>query len=269
MHNVTDFGKTHSGAVAALATTLCLGLGALGAGVGSAQAQGFGISGEIGFGARTRQQYFGAEDYGIGPRGRGSLEALTFGPISSGEPGVARVREGFGVRGAVRLVPGRSADDYSELTGLEDVPFSLELGLGVGYDAENFRVFADVRNGVIGHGAWVAEIGGDIIYRPTNTMTISAGPRAFFGSDDYANTYFGVTTTEAGASAFDAYDATGGLLSAGFEVRVDQRLNDDWSIQGELEVSEFLNAGADSPITQETTHAIFSLTLARRFSFGF
>lgn len=269
MHDLTDIGKTRRGGVAALTTTLCLGLGGMVTGVGSAQAQGFGVSGEIGFGARIRQQYFGAEDYGISPRGRGSLEALTFGPISSGEPGVARVREGFGVRGAVRLVPGRSTDDFSELTGLDDVPFSLELGLGLGYDAENFRVYADVRNGVIGHGAWVAEIGGDIIYRPTNTMTISAGPRAFFGSDDYASTYFGVTTAEAGLSAFDAFEASGGLLSAGFEVRVDQRLNDDWSIQGELEVSEFLNDAADNPITQETTHAIFSLTLARRFSFGF
>ena len=269
MDDVTDFGRPRNGGVAALAMGLCLGLGGMVSTAGPAQAQGFGISGEIGFGARIRQQYFGAEDYGISPRGRGSLEALTFGPISSGEPGVARVREGLGVRGAVRLVPGRSADDYSELTGLDDVPFSLELGLGVGYDAENFRAFADVRNGVIGHGAWVAEIGGDLIYRPTNTLTISAGPRAFFGSDDYASTYFGVTGAEAGASAFDAFDASGGLLSAGFEVRVDQRLNDDWSIQGELEVSEFLNAGADSPITQETTHAILSVTLARRFSFGF
>ncbi|OAN80754.1 hypothetical protein A8B78_10240 [Jannaschia sp. EhC01] len=251
---------------AGLAAALCLGAGAAPSVV---QAQGFGISGEIGFGARVRQQYFGAEDYGVSPRGRGSLEALTFGPISSGEPGVAGDPEGFGVRGAVRLVPGRSASDFSELAGLEDVPFSLELGMGVAYEMENARVFVDVRNGVIGHGAWVSEIGGDVIYRPTDRMTISAGPRLFFGSDDYANTYFGVTAAEAGASAFSAFDASGGLLSSGFEVRVDQRLNDDWSIRGELEYSRFLNDAGASPITQEADHAIFSLTLARRFSFGF
>lgn len=235
----------------------------------AAQAQGFGISGEIGFGGRVRQSYFGAEDYSISPRGRGSLEALTFGPISRGEPGVARDTEGFGLRGALRLVPGRSASDYAELAGLEDVPFSVEAGLGAAYETRNARLFADTRYGVIGHGAWVAELGGDVIYRPTNSMTISAGPRFFYGSDDYANTYFGVTAAEAGASAFNAFDASGGLLSAGFEVRVDQRLNDDWSIQGELELSRFVNDAGASPITQEADHAIFSLTLARRFSFGF
>lgn len=252
---------------AGLAMVLCLG--AVGAVPSAAQAQGFGISGEIGFGARVRQGYFGAEDYTIGPRGRGSLEAIRFGPISRGEPGVARDTEGFGFRGAFRLVPGRSASDFTELTGLEDVPFSVEVGLGVGYETQNARVFADARYGVIGHGAWVGEIGGDVIYRPTESMTISAGPRAFFGSGDYANTYFGVTTAEAGASTFSAFDASGGLLSAGFEVQIDQRLNDDWSIRGELELSRFLNDAGRSPITQETDHAILSVTLARRFSFGF
>lgn len=258
---------TRIGSVAAgLAAALCLSAGAA---PSTAQAQGFAISGEIGFGARVRPQYFGAEDYGIGPRGRGSLEALTFSPISRGEPGVARDTEGFGFRGAFRLVSGRSASDFSDLAGLEDVPFSVELGLGLGYETENARLFADARYGVIGHGAWVGEIGGDAIYRPSDRLTISAGPRLFFGSDDYANTYFGVTAAEAGASAFNAFDASGGLLSAGFEVQVDQRLNDDWSVRGELEVSRFINDAGSSPITQEADHAILSVTLARRFSFGF
>lgn len=257
-----------TGFFAGCVTALCL---ATGGGTTAAQAQGFGVSGEIGFGPRIRQTYFGSDEYGISPRGRGGLEALSFGPISSGTPGVPRTRDGFGIRGALRLVPGRSASDYSELTGLEDVPFSLEAGLGVAYEARNARLFADVRYGVIGHGAWVSEIGGDFIYRPTDSMTISAGPRFFFGSDTYANTYFGVTGAEAGASAFGAYSATGGLLSAGYELQVDQRINDDWSVRGELEISQFVNSAYTSPITQSGSapHAIFSLTLARRFSFGF
>lgn len=250
----------------------CLAMALAAAPIATAvQAQEFGISGEIGFGLRTRQEYFGAESYGIGPRGRGGLEALTYGPISSGTPGVARDTTGFGLRGAVRLVPGRSADDYSELTGLEDVDFSLEMGLGAAYEGQSYRVFADARYGVIGHGAWVSEVGADYIMRPTDTLEISVGPRLFFGSDDYASTYFGVTMAEAGASAFAAYAAQGGLLSMGLDMRVEQRLNENWSVRGDLEISEFVNAAADSPITEQGSarHAIFSVTLARRFSFGF
>lgn len=235
------------------------------------QAQEFGISGEIGFGLRTRQEYFGSEDYGIGPRGRGGLEALTFGPISTGTPGVERDTTGFGLRGAFRIVPGRSSDDFSELDGLDDVDFSVEMGLGAAYEAQSYRVFADARYGVIGHGAWVSEVGADYIMRPNDGLEISVGPRLFFGSEDYTNTYFGVTADEAAASAFSAFDADGGLLSMGLDMRVEQRLNEDWSVRGDLEVSEFVNAAADSPITQNGSarHAILSVTLARRFSFGF
>ncbi|ABD55740.1 MipA/OmpV family protein [Jannaschia sp. CCS1] len=259
---------TRMAAGIALALTTGLGGGSLAT---TAQAQDFGISGEIGFGARVRQVYFGADEYGLSPLGRGSLEAFTFGPITSGAPGVARDRTGFGLRGAVRLIPGRSATDYAELAGLDDVDFSLELGLGAQYEAEAYRVFADIRYGVIGHEALVSEVGADVIFRPTNDLEISVGPRLFFGSDSYTSTYFGVTAAEAGMSAFDAFDADGGLLSMGLDLRVQRQLSDDWSIRADLEISEFVNAAADSPITAQgsTTHAIFGVTLARRFSFGF
>lgn len=255
---------------AVIALTLASGLGA-GSIATPVQAQEFGISGEIGFGARVRQVYFGADDYGLSPLGRGGLEAISFGPIASGTPGEARDRTGFGFRGAVRLIPGRSSSDYAELAGLDDVDFSLELGLGAQYEADAYRVFADARYGVIGHGAWVSEVGADVIFRPGNDLEISVGPRLFFGSESYANTYFGVTAAEAGASAFSAFDAEGGLLSMGLDLRVQRQLNDDWSIRADLEISEFVNAAADSPIMQPeaTTHAIFGVTLARRFSFGF
>lgn len=256
--------RTGGAAILAIVT----GLGAGGMAL-PAMAQGFGISGEIGFGASVEQRYFGSENYRVSPSGNFSLEALTIGPISTGTPGVERDTTGFGLRGALRVISERTADDDPELAGLEDVPFSVEAGLGVAYETERYRIYAEARYGVIGHNAWVGEIGSDVIYRPTQALTISAGPRLFFGSDAYANTYFGVTGAEADLSTFDAFDASGGILSAGLEVRVDQRLNDNWSVRGELEISEFLNDAAISPITQEPTHAILSVTLARRFSFGF
>ncbi|MBF9043792.1 MipA/OmpV family protein [Rhodobacterales bacterium HKCCE4037] len=238
---------------------------------GAAEAQEVGIAGEIGLGVRLRQEYFGASSYGFSPMGRGALEAITFGPVNFGTPGVRRVPDGFTLRGGFRIVPGRSAEDFPELAGLEDVDFSVELGLGAGYEAENFRVFADPRYGVVGHNAWVAEIGADYILRPSSDLEISVGPRAFFGSNDYADTYFGITAAEANVSSFSAFDPDGGLLSYGIDMRVQRQLNDDWSLRADLEISEFVNGAADSPIVQagSATHAIFGITLARRFSFGF
>ena len=44
--------------------------------------------------------------------------------------------------------------------------WSVEAGLGLGYEQRNWRAFADVRYGFVGHNAWVGELGADAIAYP-------------------------------------------------------------------------------------------------------
>jgi outer membrane scaffolding protein for murein synthesis (MipA/OmpV family) len=231
----------------------------------TAPAGGNGVSFTLGLGAQSSPGYFGAEDNVIGPTGSFALGNLTFGDISVG----GGDDQGFGFGGSVRFISGRTAEDFPELIGLTDLDPSLELGGGLSYTAPGYEVFANLRYGVIGHESLVAEIGGDVIYEPTSQLTLSAGPRLLWGSEDYNRTYFGVTADEALASAFDAYEPGSGLVSAGIKAEANYAINDDWGITGILRYDQLRDDAAASPIAQSTDQFSGSLLITRSVSFGF
>ncbi len=164
---------------------------------------------------------------------------------------------------------GRSSDDHDELRGLEDVDAAFELGGGVSYARPWWEVFAVARHAIGGHESLVGELGMDLIARPSDRLTLRAGPRILFGSDDYAETYFGVSAEEAAVSAFNAYDATGGLLSSGLEVEATYQLTNAWALEGDVRLETLRNDAADSPISAEDDQLSASLAVTRRFNFGF
>jgi outer membrane protein len=218
-------------------------------------------------GAEAASSYFGGKDAKAGPDFGFTLHYLALpGDISFGSTDTNAIRYGFGLRGSFRYIAKRSASDDAELAGLPDVKAAAELGLGLGYTQRNFEAFADIRYGVIGHHAWVGELGANAIFRPTQQLTLRAGPRVFFGDSDYASTYFGVETA---AGTFPAHSAKGGALSAGLEIGAVYALNDDWGIDGALRWDKYLNDAKDSPIVQQGRDSNFGIRigLTRRFSF--
>lgn len=224
-----------------------------------------GIAFTFGLGPQSKPEYFGAEDNEIGPAGSFDLERLRLGSFSIG----GEESYGLGFGGSVRFISAREADDYEELTGLEDIDFSVEIGGGLEFNAPDYELFAKMRYGVIGHESLVAELGGDIFYRPTDKITLSAGPRILWGSDDYAQTYFGVTEAESAASSFDAFDAGAGIMSAGVEAEANYQFNDTWGVTGKLRYDQLRDDAADSPITQSDDQVRASVVLTRRISLGF
>lgn len=230
-----------------------------------AQDSANGISAWVGIGPQGKPGYFGAEDTVISPTGSFNLERLQLGGLTVG----GSEAQGLGFGGSLRFVSARSADDFDELTGLADIDASVELGGGVRYYGPGYSLFADLRYGVIGHESLVGEIGGDLIYQPTDQVTLRVGPRMFWGSDDYAQTYFGVTAEEAVTSSFDAFDASGGILSAGVKAEASYRFNDDWGVTGTVRYDQLRDAAADSPITQTTDQVSASVVITRKVTFGF
>lgn len=225
----------------------------------------------LGLGAALAPGYFGSDDYEIGPTGDLSLDYLRLGGLSLGSPGPAQAREGFSVGGSFRLIGSRAAADHPELTGLNDIDAAVELGLGLAYEGPGYRAFAKLRYGVVGHESTVGELGADAVVRASDRLTLTAGPRAFFGSDRYAATYFGVTPAESLASGLPAFAARGGLLSAGVEIGALYRIDDDWGLKGAITYGRWMGDAADSPITGlgSRSHAGASLILTRRVRIGF
>jgi outer membrane protein len=194
--------------------------------------------------------YLGSDEYELGPDAAFRIDYLR---LPGGfEFGSARPTEktGLGLRGSIRYIGERDDADNEELTGLEDVDRAFEAGLGIGYEQRNYRVFTDVRYGIVGHNAWAGEIGADGIARPMDGLTLTVGPRLAFGDSRFSDTYFGVSAPEAAASGLEEFDASGGLLSAGVEVGARYLLNDRWGVEGAASWNRLLNDAADSPITE-------------------
>ncbi len=246
--------------------TLCLAIsGAMLWGQMSA-AQSNGVEVTLGAGAVYAPGYFGSDEAVLGPTGSFALERLRFGSVAIGE---GDNTYGFGYHGGFRYIGARKAADYPELKGLIDLDASVELGGGLHYAASEYYLYADVRYGVIGHESFVAEVGADAYYRPTQELTLAAGPRVLLGSDDYAQTYFGVTGAEAAASSFDSFQAGGGVISSGLEASATYQFNDDWGVVGTVRYDLLREDAAASPITLSDDQLSVGIVLTRKVSFGF
>ena len=227
------------------------------------------LSFSAGLGANVAPEYFGSDSYGIGVTGGFDFGHLRIGGIEIGDPDPDAVSMGLQPRGSFRLIGARNTADYPELAGLDDIDLSVELGGGLGFRTDSFLAYADVRYGVIGHESWVAELGADFIFRPGADWTVTAGPRALWGSEGYTSTYFGVTSAEAASSAFTEYTPGDGFVSAGLEIGATYRISPDWSLDSTLAWERLTGDAADSPIVQDDDSVTFSLVLLRRFSFGY
>ena len=148
-------------------------------------------------GVQVSPAYFGSDDYELGPDLAARFDYVRFpGGFEYGSSRTVGFRTGWGIQGSFRYIGEREGDD--EIDGLDDVPWSAEAGLGVGYEQRNWRAFTDVRYGFVGHNAWVGEIGADAIAYPIEGLTLTAGPRLEFGTDSFAQTYFGISPDEVG-----------------------------------------------------------------------
>ena len=246
----------------------------LGAPVLSTQGAGPAIGFTLRGGVAATPEYFGSDEREIGPALGAELNYLRLGNFTFGDPDPLYRQDGISFGGSFRYIPDRSADDSPELRGLDDVDAALELGGGLRYTTENFSTFGDIRYGVVGHEAFVGELGADVIARPTDRISLRAGPRVLFGDSDYASTYFGVDAAEEAASAaagtgLTAFDASGGLLSTGVELGAAYKFDDNWGIDATLNYDRLQNDAASSPITRDDSQFTATIGITRRFTLGF
>jgi MipA family protein len=223
-------------------------------------------------GVKVSPAYLGSDDVEFGPDLAGRVDYLRFpGGFEYGSGEAVGYRTGLGLRGSVRYLGERDSDDHEEIEGLDDIDWSLETGLGLGYEQRNYRVFADARYGVIGHNAWVGEIGADGIAYPMEGLTLTFGPRLELGDDRFASTYFGVSGAEAADSDLSEYDASGGLVGAGVEFSARYLWNERWGVEGNATYQRLLNDAADSPITEAGSDDQYSVRIGitRRISLDF
>ncbi|QUJ78299.1 MipA/OmpV family protein [Sulfitobacter albidus] len=229
----------------------------------AAQERSFEFSLRGGVGAAP--EYPGSDDYEAVPDLGFTFGALRWGNFSAGNGVRGVAANGFGVRGAFKVIGGR------DIEALDEIDTAVELGLGLTYQQTNWRAFGEVRKGVTGHSGVTGTLGADVIFRDAERWVISAGPRVNFGDSDYANTYFGVSGVEAATSSLNAFDADGGALGAGIEVQGAYYLDDRWAIEGAVSYEKLIGDAGDSPVTQLGSDDQFRIRvgLSRVFNLNF
>ncbi|MFZ5965487.1 MipA/OmpV family protein [Thalassococcus sp. BH17M4-6] len=221
-------------------------------------------------GVAANPAYFGSDETEIGPDLGFKFHFLRLpGGREFGNPDPWADTPGWDFHGALAVIGERDPNDHSELAGLDKVDTAVELGFGIGYTARNFEAFADVRRGFGGHEGYVLEAGADAVFRPSDRLKLTLGPRVLFGDDTYSDTYFGVSPAEASAR-LPAYDADGGLVSVGAELGMLYQINDVWGLEGAVTYDAFQNDAEDSPIVRHGSSDQWGIRfgLTRVFSLG-
>lgn len=242
------------------------------AGTGGALAQG-GPTGELALGAgfSISPSYLGSDEYEVGPDVQMRFSNVRLpGLLSFGSP--SENAAGLGLRGGLRYIGSRRPSDDDSLKGTNTIDRSVELGIGLGYEAEDWRAFGEVRYGVLGHNAWVGEAGADALFRPSDDLMINLGPRAHFGSDRFMDTYFGVSGEEAAAAPeLDEFSPSGGLYAVGVELGARYAFSDSWGLEGAASYDRLVEDAGDSPITDAGSRDQFGIRfgITRTIRLGF
>jgi len=218
-------------------------------------APGRGWTVTIGGGAQAYPKYPGADSYGINPLPifgfRREGEPMPFeGPDDGFGIGLLGRDSAFNIGPAIRFQGKREQDDVGAPVG--DVGFTVEVGGFVEvYPMENFRLRAELRQGLGGHDGLTGDVGADIVLRDADSYIFSIGPRARWADNDYHDTYFGVPLALP-ASGLAAFNPGGGFYAVGAIAGYTQRLGRNWGLYGYAGYDRLIGDAADSPIVRVT-----------------
>ena len=179
---------------------------------------------------------------GSGDRFHGPRDGASFGLIDFG---------GFRAGPVGKFKSARTASSYTELNGLGDVKFAIELGGFAEYfPTDWFRARVEVRQGFVGHHGVVADFSADVIVPVLERVTVSGGPRFKLENTHYQATapYFSINAVQAMASGLPIFDAAGGSHSVGAGTQLRYQIDPRWEAHSYVEYERLLGGAAASPL---------------------
>jgi MipA family protein len=167
-------------------------------------------------------------------------------------------RDGFGLPllnlgtlqfGAVgKLVWPRYSSQYSQLNGLGDVPWALQLGGFAQYwPVPWLRLRGEVRQGIGGETGLSGDVFADVVV-PVEQFRFSAGPRVSLQSSAALSPYFSINAAQSAATGLPVYGVSGGLYSYGAGGQVEYFFSPQWSAQALVEYERLTASAANSPL---------------------
>jgi len=153
----------------------------------------------------------------------------------------------------VGMTGGRDASDNDALKGLGDVDNSVAGVLYGSYQWEMLEFGAgfeqDLGNGH--EGALLGLEANLILPVIEDKFMIMVGPDMTWASDDYMQSYFGISSTQAGNSAYSKYDAGSGVKDVGLHAMAEYKITNAVSLNMITQYTKLVGDAADSPIVKD------------------
>ncbi len=213
----------------------------------------------LAFGFGAGPEYQGADDvvWAIAPIGFGEIGTVGF-TLAGNYLSVDLLDDpkwAFGPAGILRL--GRSDVSDQQVAGLPDINMTVDLGFNLARKWNDrdyqrratvgFSVLHDV-GGV--HDGWVLTASASKWFPVGQYGALLVGVGTVHGSDDYAQTYFGVDAKGSAASGLPMFQASGGARDVSAFAGIAQPISRNWAVGGGLMYSRLLGDAADSPVTK-------------------
>jgi len=156
----------------------------------------------------------------------------------------------------IDLAPNElDTEESNSLTGIEDRDFSVLAGISYSLPAEygNYRFQAQTDiSGKHDGQRLTASFERTLINHPQRKWAITGGLEVEYLSDSYADYYFGVSTTEADGSAYDAYSLDA-IVQPAATLGGYYLFNQNWRFIANARVQHLATDIKDSPIVDSST----------------
>jgi outer membrane scaffolding protein for murein synthesis (MipA/OmpV family) len=161
------------------------------------------------------------------------------------------------------------SDDYGHLHGLGDItpaPVLKVFGSYVVSKEFPLVVRADVRRIVGGADGLLGDLDAFMpLPGSSKTFVMFAGPSVTFSNRQYMRKVFGVSASQAAASAYPVYDAHGGSTAVGLGFSASRFMTQHWLINTDLAWNRLLGSASESPITQSAVQGVVEFSTEYRW----
>ena len=223
--------------------------------------------GFVGAGAAILPEYEGANKYEFGP---GFFGRYNFdnGMYIGTEPNLSAGRafklyaqlipnsmnEVLELGPVLQIRPKRDDVDTNSVDDMKQVDTAVELGGGIGLDFGNLDFFltgvADVADA---HNGALINLSSQYRWPFRDDLSFTFSIAGTWASEDYMDTYFGVSGSDSRRSGLKRFDADSGFKDVDFGVNVNYITpwSKHWGILGSVRYSRLLSDAEDSPLVDD------------------
>jgi MipA family protein len=220
--------------------------------------------GFLGLGIAYRPDYEGSDNYeaGIAPFGRYNMESGRYISLggTAGSERAARLKMNILTRDTAwevgpvvqyRFKRGSSVEN-SKVSHMQTVPNEQEAGGFVGWHTGGLSLSMTGVYDISGESDGTLFYFNGLYRIPmSDRFEMAVGAQTTWASNDYMETYFGVSAPNATSSGLPRYSADSGLKDAGVGLTGHYKFTKTWGMIGNVSYTRMLNDAKDSPLVKQ------------------